>query len=388
MRFIIGSCFLIVLGIAIPSQLLAQRQDLHKMKINETGFTSSKVCAQCHVEIYAKWKNSLHAMSTTDPIFRASYIEAHYKSKGKAERICLRCHAPTSSVTQNYNLDTGITSEGVTCDFCHSLKGVDLSKKEYPFLLDLGLVKYGPNREGNVKVHNIKYSKLHTGSRICASCHEYTPNGVGVMTTYSEWKMSSYAAEGKACQFCHMPKIEGQITNFSDGARGKKVFSHRLAGGYSLMQLKKTTRLKIKNIIRGKDRMTVTVDVSNIESGHKLPTGMPSRKLVLYCEVRGAGRNVYKEKVVYEKVIFDKNGFELTSDAEIMLGYGSSIAKDNRLSPKETRTEKFTFYIPGTKRVSVVVWLDYLYQPVVAQETEMRIEMTRDNVVSAAKTTE
>ncbi len=154
------------------------------------------------------------------------------------------------------------------------------------------------------------------------------------------------------------------------------------------MQLKKTTRLKIKNIIRGKDRMTVTVDVSNIESGHKLPTGMPSRKLVLYCEVRGAGRNVYKEKVVYEKVIFDKNGFELTSDAEIMLGYGSSIAKDNRLSPKETRTEKFTFYIPGTKRVSVVVWLDYLYQPVVAQETEMRIEMTRDNVVSAAKTTE
>ena len=52
---------------------------------------------------------------------------------------------------------------------------------------------------------------------------------------------------------------------------------------------------------------------------------MPTRKLILYCEVRAPGGKVYKDKVIYEKAIFDKDGYELTSDADIMLGMPESL---------------------------------------------------------------
>lgn len=353
-----------------------------KIKINETGFTSSEVCGKCHTQIYDRWKESMHSRATADPIFRASYMEAHYKGEGEAERICLRCHAPTTRFTHEYDFDVTPTSEGISCDFCHSMKDVDLENEEYPFEIEFGLVKYGPNRKGDVKQHKVAYSKLHTEARFCASCHEYRPNGVPVMTTYSEWKESVYAEEGKPCQYCHMPEVPGEISDKVTGERGPKIFSHDLAGGHSITQLKKALALKITGVERGEDRMTVRVSLTNTGSGHRVPTGIPTRKLILYCEVRAPGGKVYKDRIVYEKAIFDENGYELTSDADIMLGRGRSLAKDNRIYPKETRSESFTFYVPGNRRASVSVWVDYLYTPVIMQETEMRIEMNRDEMVS------
>ena len=370
----------------LHANVTAAQADQQKIKINESGFNSSKVCGKCHSQIYEKWKESMHARATADPIFRASYLEAHYKSAGAAEKLCMRCHAPTTRFTHEYDLNAELTSEGVTCDFCHSVMSVNLDDAEYPFDVDLGLVKHGPNRKGDVKVHDVAYSKLHSEARFCASCHEYNPNGVPVMSTYSEWKKSPYAEEGKPCQYCHMPEITGEISNNVVSERGPKIFSHDLAGGHSVIQLKKALALKITRINRGKGRLTVDVSVTNIGSGHRVPTGIPSRKLMLYCEVRTPGGGVYKDKIVYEKAIFDEDGHELTSDADIMLGHGRSVAKDNRIFPKETRREKFTFYVPESKQALVTVWVDYLYNPVIVQETEMRIEMNRDEAVAAPVT--
>jgi hypothetical protein len=59
------------------------------------------------------------------------------------------------------------------------------------------------------------------------------------------------------------------------------------------------------------------------------------------------------------------------------------VAKDNRIFPKETRKEKFVFYIPESNKASVFVWVDYLYTPMILQETEMRVEMSRDQAESS-----
>ncbi len=367
----------------LPQSAFAQQSVPQKIELNKEGFTPSVVCGKCHKDIYDRWKDSLHARSTSDPIFRAAYMEAHYKSQGKAEQLCLRCHAPTTKFTKGYNLDVSLTSEGLTCDFCHSLKDVDLSNEEYPFIIDFGEVKYGPNKKGDEKAHKIKFSPLHQSAKLCASCHEYTPNGVPVMSTYSEWKKSVYADNGTPCQKCHMPEVPGTIAKGTLSERGSKIYSHNLAGGHSISQLKKAVKLEIAAIDRRRDRMTVTVKVINEGSGHRLPTGIPSRKVILFCEVKIPGGKAYRDKVVYEKVIFDANGSELTRDADIMLGFGASIAKDNRLFPKEVRTENFTFYIPESRRASISVWIDYLYNPIIMRETEMRIEMNRDETVSS-----
>jgi len=352
-------------------------------KINEHGFTSSQVCGTCHVQIYQRWKDSLHAGATSDPIFRTSYMMAQYDSGGKAAKLCLRCHAPTSVLTGDANLDIDLIAEGITCDFCHSLKDVKLDAGDDIFVLDPGRVKRGPNKGGDVKVHDVEYSSLHSQARLCASCHEYRPNGVPIMTTYSEWKESPYAEEGKPCQYCHMPESVGEISKDVPGRRNGRIFDHHLAGGHSITELKKALALKIARVERKEDRMTVSVNVTNIGSGHRVPTGIPTRKLILYCEVRVPGGKMYKEKIIYEKAIFDKDGYELKQDSDIMLGKGVSIAKDNRIFPKETRKETFTFYLPSSREAKIAVWVDYLYEPLILQETEMRIEMNRDEKISA-----
>jgi hypothetical protein len=370
-----------LLAAAIVTMVAGSAWAEQGVKINENGFDTSRTCASCHGDIANRWKDSMHARATSDPIFVASYMEAHYLSGGAAEKLCLRCHAPTTPLTGSVRLDDIPTTEGITCDFCHSVKGLT-GKPENPFVVDKGITKYGPNKGGDVKQHKVAYSALHSAAEFCAACHEYRANGLPIMSTYSEWKESVYADEGKSCQNCHMPEVKGKIANGVVSERGEKIFSHDLAGAHSINQLKKALALKVVKVERKDDRMTVTVDLTNIGSGHRAPTGIPSRKLILFCEVKAPGGKVYKEKVVYEKVLFDEEGRELTSDAQIMLGYGAAIAKDNRIYPKETRRETFVFYVPKTQRADVNVWVDYLYKPRIMEETEMRIEMNRDSVSS------
>ena len=369
---------LAALLVAVPA---TAQQD--KISLNEKGFTSSEVCGKCHTQIYQSWRESMHAGAVTDPVFVASYMMAYFKKGPGAAKLCLRCHAPTSVITKDYDLTHELPAEGITCDFCHSLKDVNLENEENPFVLEVGKVKLGPNIKGEVKVHDVAYSRLHSDSKICASCHEYRPNGVPVMTTYTEWKESVYAEQGTNCQYCHMAESMGEISKNVPGPREGKIFNHNLAGGHSVIQLKKALALKITGVTRDKDRMTVKVDLTNQGSGHRVPTGIPTRKLVLYCEVKVGGGKVYKEQVIYEKAIFNSEGRELIHDSDIMLGLGAFVAKDNRIYPKETRQESFTFFIPEGKEALVTAWVDYLYQPVILQPTEMRVEMNLDSVVSS-----
>ncbi len=48
------------------------------------SIADSKNCKECHEEIYNHWKNAMHSMSIEDPIFKASYMEAYFKTAGEA----------------------------------------------------------------------------------------------------------------------------------------------------------------------------------------------------------------------------------------------------------------------------------------------------------------
>ena len=38
-------------------------------QITPDGYTSARVCGECHTDIHSTWKNSLHAFAITDPLF-------------------------------------------------------------------------------------------------------------------------------------------------------------------------------------------------------------------------------------------------------------------------------------------------------------------------------
>lgn len=62
------------------------------------------------------------------------------------------------------------------------------------------------------EAHGLWYQPLLRKAEFCAGCHEYVvEGGVHLVSTWSEWKASSYAAEGKTCQSCHMPGVERKL---------------------------------------------------------------------------------------------------------------------------------------------------------------------------------
>ncbi len=329
-------------------------------------------CGSCHKEVLEKWKDSMHAQAVTDPVFQAAYMQAFLDSDGKAKHICLECHAPVSLTNGDTNLKEPVTREGITCHFCHSITATHPNGKRR-FDIKVGTTLAGPRGNANTTYHSSVKSDLHRSADLCAACHEYEANGVKIMATWSEWKNSPQGAKGTVCQQCHMP-LENSINQ-----RGERisVFSHSLAGGHSIVQLRKGVVVNINTVERFSDRTVVNLELENAGAGHSLPTGIPTRKLVLYVQVTGADNRSQKKSVVYEKVIFNKKGQELVRDSDIMQGLGAVIAKDNRIAAGERRKEQVVFYGATPSEISVTAWVDYVYQPALLQNTEMRVEMTR-----------
>ena len=172
-----------------------------------------------------------------------------------------------------------------------------------------------------------------TDSAHCGSCHTlYTPaldaNGGYVgefpeQTTYLEWEHSGFT---KSCQDCHLPRAAGGvvISNRPPRLEPREPFwQHHFVGGNIYManllkvnadvlgvtadaqhfddtilrtraQLEENTAVVTAQAIRSGDTLSVIADVEN-SAGHKLPSGLPSRRCWLHVVVTDANGNTIFE---------------------------------------------------------------------------------------------
>jgi len=361
--------------------LFSSLLDSHSAASNTPSFTSSKTCRECHEEIYDHWKNAMHSMSLEDPIFKASFMQSYYNTAGEAKYNCLRCHAPMTLVNNDYDLKEEVTNEGVSCDFCHSIKKVNLEDKEHPFEFEIDETKRGPLSDMDSPAHKTEPSTLFKSSKLCAGCHEYTNDkGVKILGTYSEWKDSSYAKEGTHCQNCHMPLIPGKIVKPAvKSSKQKQINLHAISASHSIEQLSKALKVEIKDINQEEDIIEVVVGVTNIGSGHNVPTGIPSRKLILLVELRTPTEYFVRQRV-YQKIMSVESGEEIKKECEVFLT-AAKVSFDNRLRPNETRTERFAFAAPRNKKITISARVEYLYKTSVLRPTEIRVRMAEDEKI-------
>ena len=343
------------------------------------AFNPSERCGECHKEIYAMWRKSLHSASASDPIFQASYMQAYKETAGKAREVCLRCHAPVAVHTGDLEMRNPLSMEGITCDYCHSITAVDMNQRDNPIRIALDGVKRGPLHDAVSPAHKVVRSALHESSEICGACHEYVNQfGVDIMSTYSEWKASPQAAEGKTCQHCHMPLTPGEtVPEVLAPSRGS-INLHNISGGHSTEQVRKAATVRILNVRRTSDNFAqIEVEVANVGSGHSIPTGMPTRKLVLEVVLYSDGREVKRFEREYQKKILDGKGSFIQEDHRTILD-GRSIMMDNRLQPGEKRIELFAAAILPRGTLRAEATLRYLYQPMILIPQTMSIEMATD----------
>lgn len=170
----------------------------------------------------------------------------------------------------------------------------------------------------------------------------------------------------------------------------RRVNKHDLQGGHSVEQLREAAKLEILDVTRGPDSVTALVRVTNVGSGHMLPTGIPTRKVVLTARLKGPRGGVVRESAVrYQKVLVDGEGKPVDSDAEILVK-PVTVFQDNRLAPLEARTARFVFPVGKDvvfeetilkrtyrRNLSVEVTLTYSYTPLILQTADMVVEMAQ-----------
>jgi hypothetical protein len=374
---------LIISSVLIGAQSLwavevDKKRNLPRVYLNENGVSASSECGKCHKDIYASWKNSLHSQVKDNAVFWTAYLQAYYDDSEKARVLCLSCHAPVAIINKDFSLNKKLSGEGVNCDFCHSISGVHQKRNKFEYEHEYGLLKQGPLKDVESPVHETKFNRLFKQSQLCAACHEYeTGTGVKIIETYSEWEQGPYSKEGTHCQDCHMRKIKGKIVD-SEIAKTpeKKISSHDIAGGHSLAMRDKSLDIQVSSIERIKQKLTVTVDITNKGVGHKIPTGLPSKKLILKVVAESSSGDIFKtQKKVYKKSLIDRNGDLVEKDSDLMLGKVMRIISDNRINPKETRREKFTFFVPEGEALKISAMVFYNHNPEIVEEIPINIKM-------------
>ena len=239
---------------------------------------------------------------------------------------------------------------GVSCTLCHQIMddaslgtlagssghyNINDTKTIYGQFIDI----FGQPMVNNTG-YTPEYSAHVSDSALCATCHNLkTPyvNSIGnVMTTtpesefpeqmpYTEWENSIFADTGSnptSCQDCHMPKTTSKVSNRPMWLGTKSGFAkHHLVGANTVMltllrdnaaQLDVTSTNLDLSIDRARTMLqsAATVEIVSASvnsgvlqarvkvqnnSGHKVPTSYPSRRMWLHFTVTDSDNTVVFE---------------------------------------------------------------------------------------------
>jgi hypothetical protein len=330
------------------------------------GVTSAEVCGRCHRDILQAWKTSTHATALENLRFQDALDLAVEEFGVKVRATCLGCHSPTVQYSGDVDLVRKASWEGVTCDYCHSVKAVTFTAGAPRATVSFDGIKTGPLKDAVSIAHGVAFSPVHVSSLICAPCHEYrNAAGLPVLTTYSEWQASSYAKRDTNCQTCHMSLTAAKVVD----PRIKRTPStavnlHQMPGSHSVEQLNKAIATRLTTARRG-NSLEVTVEVTNRGAGHMVPTGSPLRSLHLDVRVAASGGQSFQQERVYRHAVLDAQGKEISREHQVFTR-AARFGADTRLKPEERRVEVLTFPVPQAQAANVRTQFWYYYSPLAA----------------------
>jgi len=356
-------------------------------------------CAKCHMPM-ARTEATLRG--------REGEVFAHLpvrKGAARGDRLahdgvsCSICHQITGDTLGTPASFTGGYVVSASPPLGKSSRAVEARPIFGPFEADKGLTALMHSATGfrQTETSHIRQSEL------CATCHTLFTKALGPggevvgeipeQVPYLEWRHSAFPAEERGCQSCHMPRVDQEMRITSVlGQPRTGLARHGFVGGNAFMlrmlnrfrvelavaslpgELDEAIRQTVLNlqtasaavsveraVIAG-ERLDIDVAVRNL-TGHKLPTGYPSRRAWLHVTIRDrSGRAVFESGAVapagsiagndndsdpatfephytevreagqvqiYESVMSDRAGVPTTG-----LLTGVRYVKDNRLTPR------------------------------------------------------
>ncbi len=323
------------------SQIQAESKDSGTLAL----VSASGRCGECHGKMESEWKGSAHARAGQTAIYRAMRSRAEPAS-------CDRCHAPLTALIDP---SEPAAQEGVTCDVCHTIAAVTAKASGAGFeLRAYDNVKYGPLCDAKDHYfHKMGCSTLHTESTFCAGCHLlYVTTRRGeslpVFTEYEEWREGPYRSMGVDCQGCHMPEAPAEV---AVGSPKRVAVAHHGFLGREGTLRREAIQLRVV-VARQEGKLHVEVALHNNGAGHKVPTGMPGKRLVLRVRALDESGSVFSRlEQSYARILVDER------NAEAPFYAAARLSLDNRLGPDERRNETFDLEAPFAGRLQVeLIW--------------------------------
>ena len=225
-------------------------------------FMDSKLCGECHKDIYEQWNSSMHHFASFNNQFYRKSIEQMQELSGtKGSKWCAGCHDHAVFFNGRFDkpikdqIDTPEAQNGLGCMSCHSIVHVEGSMGnggftiEYPPLHDLASSRNRYIRlidtfltYLNPEPHRRAFLKpfMKSSSEFCSTCHKVhldvpvnNYRWIRGFNDYDNWQASGvsgqgarsfyYPAKSSTCSDCHMP-----LTDSSDpGHRDGKIHNHR-----------------------------------------------------------------------------------------------------------------------------------------------------------------
>lgn len=312
-----------------------------------------------------------------------------------------------------------LAKDGVSCTVCHQAQAANLgTAASFSGQLDIRDEQriFGPYSNpstGPMRMHTGYTPEQGThisSSALCGTCHTLYTQVEGAerpfleQAPYLEWRNSVFSDEGersdesRSCVQCHMPDEGSMRIARNPGGRDfniairDNVRSHAMIGGNAFMtdllrkhrdELKvtasdaalervasatraqlahSTARIDVRNVQRESGKLQFELAVLNL-TGHKLPSGYPSRRAWLSVEVRAGNTTLFEsgvvdtegriagvadelalphfdvvtapeQVIVYEMVAVDRHGEPTVSLAEMV-----EHRKDTRLLPRGWRPD-------------------------------------------------
>jgi Flp pilus assembly protein TadD len=226
-------------------------------------FMDSKLCGECHKDIYEQWKSSVHHFASfNNRFYRATILHMQELSGTQGSKWCAGCHDHAVFFNGRFEkpikdqLETPEAQNGLGCMSCHSIVHVgstmgqgdftmmypplhEIASSHNPWVrkLDAFLTYLNPepHREAFLKPFMREQSPEY-----CATCHKVHLDEpvnhyrwLRGFNEYDNWQASGVSGQGarsfyyppksQTCSDCHMPLIDSHDPGNRDG----KVHSHR-----------------------------------------------------------------------------------------------------------------------------------------------------------------